>query len=66
MRKYNPTYHGSVVRNVRDEAKAVGVSTESYSDEEVYNVFDECYLSTEDESREARLEMLKNGEKVVR
>jgi len=62
VKKYNPNLKG-IVDNVRREATAKGINTESYTDEEIYNVFNYWYGVMDDSniSEDCRLDDLREG-----
>lgn len=44
IKPYNPKFHNSIVDNIRANAKAAGLSTEHRTDEQIYDLFQDCYF----------------------
>jgi hypothetical protein len=62
MRKYNPALE-YMVQNYRDEAKAVGISTAVYTNEEIFAIIEYWLLGDSEEQLAAVLTDLKEGVK---
>lgn len=59
-RKYNP-YISSMVQNYRDEAKAVGLDTSKLTNEQIFDLIEECTgFASNNESMEYFMQLLKD------